>query len=350
MPVSDYDSGSAEHPMLFIVGNSRSGTTMLGRILGSHSKVHTFGELHFFEQMVGVEDLRRDIVLPKGNAIRLVERLLTRARDGFFADFSPGKYRSDAEQLVDANPDRTSGALYWAFLSHETRLADKVIPCEQTPRYLFVADELLARFPGAYIINMVRDPRDVVLSQRAKWKRRFLGGGTIPLREAIRAWCNYHPWLVSRLWVSCVDQALSIKSDRFMSIRFEDLLEDPESELDAVCKFIGIDFDDRMLTVPQVGSSSGRDDPNKRGINKDRAAGWRKARMRPGLRLLVEWVCRDRMQRFGYGEFLHNGRFSIRSLPSIITLPAKLVLAFLANLRRFPHLLESVRRRFGPKG
>ena len=33
---------------IFIVGNSRSGTTMLGRILNNHSEVFTFKELHFF--------------------------------------------------------------------------------------------------------------------------------------------------------------------------------------------------------------------------------------------------------------------------------------------------------------
>ena len=33
---------------IFIVGSSRSGTTMMGRILGNHSDVFTFKELHFF--------------------------------------------------------------------------------------------------------------------------------------------------------------------------------------------------------------------------------------------------------------------------------------------------------------
>ena len=33
---------------IFIVGSSRSGTTMMGRILGNHSEIFTFKELHFF--------------------------------------------------------------------------------------------------------------------------------------------------------------------------------------------------------------------------------------------------------------------------------------------------------------
>ena len=33
---------------IFIVGSSRSGTTMMGRILNNHPKIFTFRELHFF--------------------------------------------------------------------------------------------------------------------------------------------------------------------------------------------------------------------------------------------------------------------------------------------------------------
>ncbi|MGY8989337.1 MAG: sulfotransferase, partial [Flavobacteriales bacterium] len=36
---------------IFVVGNSRSGTTMMGRIIGKHSSVFTFKELHFFGQL-----------------------------------------------------------------------------------------------------------------------------------------------------------------------------------------------------------------------------------------------------------------------------------------------------------
>ena len=34
--------------MIFVVGNSRSGTTMLGRMLGRNSRVYKFPELHLF--------------------------------------------------------------------------------------------------------------------------------------------------------------------------------------------------------------------------------------------------------------------------------------------------------------
>ncbi len=335
--------------MIFVVGSSRSGTTMVGRILGLHSSVHTFGELHFFEQLVGADDIASGEAWPRDKSLRMIERLLTRSRDGFFADFSAGKYREPAEKILDSAASMAPADMYAAFLFYEAERAGRGIPCEQTPRYLFFTQEILRAYPNARVINMIRDPRDVMLSQRSKWKRRFLGGGGIPMREAIRAWSNYHPWLVSRLWGSCVDHAMAIQNERFMSVQFEDLLADPDRQVRSICQFVGLDFEPEMLNAPQVGSSSGKDSPDKRGINKDRAGGWRKSGMPRGMRILCERVCHDRMNRLGYGDLLNEGRFSPIIPVLMLSLPFKMMLAFAFNLNRFPRLLESVRRRVQSK-
>jgi len=48
-------------PMLFIAGNSRSGTTMMGRILSMHPDIFTFHELHFFEQLWSTNDGQKQL-------------------------------------------------------------------------------------------------------------------------------------------------------------------------------------------------------------------------------------------------------------------------------------------------
>lgn len=128
----------------------------------------------------------------------LIEQLLTRSREGLFAVFRPGHYEADARDIVKQSSDIRPVELYLAFMFHEATRAGRWRPCEQTPHYLFSSREILRAYPDARIINMIRDPRDVVLSQRSKWRRRFLGGASIPVVEDIRTWCNYHPWLVSR--------------------------------------------------------------------------------------------------------------------------------------------------------
>ena len=53
---------------------------------------------------------------------------------------------------------------------------------------------------------MVRDPRDVLLSQKNKWKRKFLGANDIPFFELLRARFNYHPYTISKMWKTAVNR------------------------------------------------------------------------------------------------------------------------------------------------
>lgn len=43
-------------PLIFVVGHSRFCLTMLRRILDLNSEFHIFGELHFLEQLVVLEE------------------------------------------------------------------------------------------------------------------------------------------------------------------------------------------------------------------------------------------------------------------------------------------------------
>ena len=59
--------------MIFIAGNSRSGTTLMGRILANHSQVFTFSEMHFLEETwMPVSD---ELTLPEPEAIKIYSNL-----------------------------------------------------------------------------------------------------------------------------------------------------------------------------------------------------------------------------------------------------------------------------------
>ena len=49
---------------------------------------------------------------------------------------------------------------------------------------MYYLENILSYFPNAKVINMVRGQRDVLLSQKDKWKKKFLGTLKIPLSEA----------------------------------------------------------------------------------------------------------------------------------------------------------------------
>ncbi len=335
----------ATRTLVFVVGNSRSGTTMAGRILGSHPSIFTFRELHFFEQLWSPADGERR--LSRAEAERLAARLLCIQREGYLNQGAPERFYEEAAELVaSVKPETmTPARIFEAFLFYKAAGTGKAIPCDQTPRNVFYIGEILQLYPEARVVNMVRDPRDVLLSQKKKWKRRFLGARGIPLRESFRSWANYHPVTISRLWNSAVRAADSFSDDdRVYSLRFEDLLADPEGEVGRLCEFAGISFDKSMLDVPQIGSSSGLDRPERRGINQDRASSWQRGGLSPTEIFLCQRITGVLMKQHGYvpAEITPN---PLRLLWSVGTLPAKLALALLLNLRRMRNIKDTIRRR-----
>lgn len=331
--------------MIFVVGNSRSGTTMMGRVLGGHPEVFTFGELHFFEQLWSPEDRKRRV--EKDEAMGMAARLLCIQRDGYLIQGDTARFHEEAKEVISsASPGvSTLADVFRAFLSYEASKNGKKIPCDQTPRNVFYIGDILQLYPEAQVLNMVRDPRDVLLSQKRKWRTRFLGDKYIPLKEAFRSWINYHPVTISKLWNGSISAA-----DRFgdhgrvYSLRFEDLLADPEKSVRKVCEFIDVSFDEAMLKVPQIGSSSEVYQPDRKGIKQDRARSWRKGGLSPTEIFLCQKMTSVLAERHGY-DLSPVRPDPLRLAWSVVSFPVKLVLALLFNLRRTRNLRETIKRR-----
>lgn len=338
--------GQSAARMIFVVGNSRSGTTMMGRVLGRNSLIHTFPELHYFKQQVTGEDVLQRPSWVESRALALLNRLLTSACEGLFVVVTPGRYDAESKHILAQTARHDPVSVYREFLLHETRRDGKSIPCEQTPRYLFSLDEILAAFPESRVINMVRDPRDVLISQMNKWKRRFLGAKSIPLREAIHSWANYHPYVIARLWAGCIRQARRFEQDpRVLTLRFEDLLSRPEEIIRSLTEFIGVPFEDEMLKVPQIGSSTGKVKPANMGINASRASGWRDGGgLGRGELEICEWVAREEMLDQGYA-LSGTGHLGLTAQLNLILLPFKLAIALPMNLTRTKNLMQTIRLR-----
>lgn len=335
--------------MVFVVGNSRSGTTMMGRILGKHNDVFTFGELHFFGQLWSPTHTSG---LNKVEAIELASKLFCIQRIGYRKQGDPQQFKEDARKLCNKIDGHTISPtdLYLSFLRYETTLNGKSIPCDQTPRNVFYIDEILKVYPHSRIINMVRDPRDVLLSQKRKWKRRFLGGSDLPLIESLRDWVNYHPITISRIWHTAVRTADQFtKHDKVHTVYFEQLLNSPEKTVSDLCEFVDIEYAPSMLQVPQVGSSVDADKPAETGINPNRAGNWSTNNIQGGMLNSSEIYINQKLNR----ELMKRHNYeSIKVVPNIfyllidtISFPLKVVLAFLCNLDRIKNIRETIRRR-----
>jgi hypothetical protein len=221
-----------------------------------------------------------------------------------------------------------------------------IISCEQTPKNMYYLNEILAFFPQAKVINMVRDQRDVLLSQKNKWKRRFLGSSKIPLSEAIRSYINYHPILTSKIWNSSLEHSAKyFDNERVKIVKFEELLAKSEFVVKEICNFLAIDFHPKMLNVPVVGSSTEQDNKDNFLIDSSKIEKWKKGGLNSAEIYLSQLISHKMMSKFSY----HLEKFQLPPLLSvfyIITFPVKLGLAFLLNIKRMGNMVEVINKRF----
>jgi len=336
-----------EQKIIFVIGNSRSGTTMLGRILGRASNVFTFNELHFFEQM-WQPSIHTKIIKPEV-AVDYAARLMAVQRDGYYTRLDLNAYRAEAIKLIQTKPDGwTAPQVYAAFVKYEAGRHSKSISCDQTPRNLFYLNEILDLYPGAYAVHIIRDPRDVLLSQKNRWRRRAFTKKAFPLKESIRSWVNYHPISISLLWKSGIRAWEKIKHHpRVYSFRFEDLLENPEQTVREVCSHLKIEYSPEMLEVPQVGSSHGTDRPDQFGVNKEIAGRWQRSSKTDFVDL---HICQKILEKFMVKLNYPLAKFSLNPFYFLWVLalwPFKATMAVLVNFDKSSNMITFVRRRLG---
>ena len=328
---------------IFIVGSSRSGTTMMGRILGNHAHIFTFKELHFFGT---IWTNNSNQALNREEQINLLSRLLCIQVNGVFHQQDTSSFNEKAIVLLADKNICNPLNIYELFLGAMTNEKKSTISCEQTPKNMYYLDEILAFFPQAKVINMVRDQRDVLLSQKNKWRRKFLGASNIPFYEAIRSYINYHPILTSKVWNSSLEYSLRyVDNERVKMVKLEEVLERPMLVVKDICNFLEIDFSKEMLNVPLVGSSTNKDNKQSFLIDSSKKEQWKKGGLNSAEIYLSQFVSHKMMVRFSY----QLEKFPLPPLLCIlyiVTFPVKLSLAFLVNIKRMKNIGEIINKRF----
>jgi hypothetical protein len=102
---------------------------------------------------------------------------------------------------------------------------------DKTPFYVLAMPRIARLLEEAHFVHIIRDGRDVALSVIPLW----WGPKSVP--EAA-AW-----------WAARVRRGRRAGADlRYLEVRYEQLVERPETELGRICSFIGLDFDPEMLS------------------------------------------------------------------------------------------------------
>lgn len=207
-------------PAPFIVGVSRSGTTLLRLMLDAHPALAIPPETHFLQVLLERPPAQADAFLS----------VVTGAQT--WPDF-----HLDAEALrqriVARGPFGLAGAVE-AFYEAYAERRGKPRWGDKTPPYVLRIAAIRRLLPQARFIHIVRDVRDVALSLRDKW----FGPGADVERAAT-------------FWRDRIEtarrQAAEFPAETYTEIRYEDLVADPERVLRKVCAAIALAFDPAML-------------------------------------------------------------------------------------------------------
>ena len=316
---------------------------MMGRILGNHQGIFTFKELHFFGT-IWINNSESN--LDRKQQVALLSRLLCIQKNGLFQQDNISDFKDRARTILANKNILSPLSIYELFLAEITLDNKCFIACDQTPNNMYYLKEILLYFPNAKVINMVRDQRDVLLSQKNKWKRRFLGASAIPLSESIRSYINYHPILTAKVWNSSLEYSSKFTNNsRVRVVRFEDLLVEPICIVKELCQFLDIDYNQEMLKVPVIGSSTQQDFKNQLLIDSSKKEKWKNGGLNSAEIYLSQLATNSMMQKFKYD--VEKFRFPpILTLIYLISFPIKLILAFILNIKRMGDIVEVIKKRF----
>jgi hypothetical protein len=211
-------------PAPFVVGLTRSGTTLLRLMLDAHPELTVPPETHF------VPDLIKAAKADGATAETMLEALTSnRTWEDFGID--EAKMRAALERVSPGE----AGEAVRAFFELYARAQGKPRWGDKTPAYMLSITRIGRALPEAKFIHLIRDGRDVALSQTA----RAINEQPPPPEQAAR-------W-VKRIGKSR-EQAGKLGGERYLEARYEDLVRDPEPVLRRICEFIELPYDPGMLT------------------------------------------------------------------------------------------------------
>lgn len=277
---------------LFIFGCPRSGTSVLTRMLGTHSSLAIPYESHLYNR---VYPLVRRHGFPAGREglACLVGEIL---RTDYIRQWSPppGLEETLAAVTRDGFHGVVEGVLRaWTAARGKTRWGEK------TPQHTLWWRTILEGFPDLQVIHLIRDGRDVALSYRAA---HFGPKHVYPLA---RRWAEY-------LEVAAEARA-AIGPAGFLDLRYEDLLREPERELRRVCGFLGEAFQPAMLDFyrdPVAYPTDAHNEGNlRRPVLSNNAEKWRTGMTGRELRIF-EALAGPWLERLGYERARPGARVS----------------------------------------
>lgn len=200
---------------IFIVGMPRTGTTLVDRILSSHSKICSVGELTHFGLILKQ-------VTQSGSKFVLDKETLEKAADVDLAAVGQDYARAT---------ERLRGGFPFAI--------------DKMPLNFFYASLILAAMPNARIICLRRNPMDACLSNYRQLFRTSYSyyNYSYDLEDTGRYYAQF-----DRLMGHWSE---TLPASRFTEVKYEQIIADQDGETRRLLDFCGVEFEEACLNFHQ---------------------------------------------------------------------------------------------------
>ncbi|MGP1375884.1 MAG: sulfotransferase family protein [Almyronema sp.] len=209
---------------VFISGCPRSGTTLLGSMLGGHQRTICTPESQFKADLMllagatAQENIKADV------ALELLEKNIR---------FKHWDLDINKVYLPESLPFSDLMSALVESYGHDLGKEKADIWIDHTPRNLSIGLKLTKCFPDSQFIHLVRDGRAIAASIMP------LDWGPNTIVDAAYWWLENlsHGLAAESAW----------QSDRILRVHYEDLVALPEETLHKICGFLDIDYQPSML-------------------------------------------------------------------------------------------------------
>jgi len=224
--IEDEPAGAAPAPpdermsgrVIFLVSQPRAGSTMLQRVLGAHSQIHTCAEPWI---MLALTEALRPPEPPANQDAELMRLAV--------ADFLaavPGGETAGMQAL------RTCSAYLYR---RAAEAAGKRFFLDKTPRYYRILPALYEIYPDAHYVFLLRNPLAVLASVVNTWMGR----------DRLYRLVNVKDDLLSA--PRLLREGIEMIGQRATVVHYEALVRAPEQEVAAICAALGLEFEPAML-------------------------------------------------------------------------------------------------------
>ena len=221
---------------LFLIGLPRSGTKLLRDMLNNHPQI-SIDQLEtqfipkLYEEFVDADLSKREVFHRLYLAFLCSVYAINVRNRGRDVLSEEDWYSS----CVNFSLTEVFQRFFELTLMHDKPAA--TIIGDKTPRYTSHVPLLMTLFPDALFVHIVRDPRDRALSEQKVWSKS--------LRKSVANW---------NVVLTRLQQPLTESPDKFLEVRYEDLLAETDVTLRRIIVFLNLPWLDGLENLQTTSS------------------------------------------------------------------------------------------------